>query len=48
VDFVTVPMLGIYPTLQTLGAQAAVIAAGGLAPWWTLRQRDGTRSVTRG
>jgi high-affinity iron transporter len=48
VDFVTVPMLGIYPTLQTLGAQAAVIAAGGLALWWTLHKRDGARSVTRG
>jgi high-affinity iron transporter len=31
------PMLGIFPTLQSLGAQLAVAAAIGAALWWTRR-----------
>ncbi len=34
---VRVPMLGIFPTLQSLGAQLAVAAAIGAALWWTRR-----------
>ncbi|HEX4334035.1 MAG TPA: cytochrome c/FTR1 family iron permease [Usitatibacter sp.] len=32
-----VPMLGIFPTLQSLGAQIAVAVAIGAALWWTRR-----------
>lgn len=34
VSLIAVPMLGIYPTVQTLAAQAAVIMLGALGLWW--------------
>lgn len=39
VDFIAVPMLGIYPTLQTIAAQAAVIAVSAFGLWWAARAR---------
>ena len=38
VDFVRVPLLGIYPTWQSLSAQAAVALLSGLMLWWSARQ----------
>ena len=38
VSFITVPMLGIYPTVQTLAAQTAVVALSVLTLWWGSRQ----------
>lgn len=40
VDFVAVPILGIYPTEQTLAAQAAVIAVSAFGLWWAARARN--------
>ncbi len=37
VRFVSVPLLGIYPTLQTLTAQAVAIALSVLGLWWATR-----------
>lgn len=37
VAFVAVPMLGIYPTLQTLAAQMAVVALSAAGLWWASR-----------
>lgn len=37
VAFVAVPMLGIYPTLQTLAAQAVVAVLSALGLWWAGR-----------
>ncbi|OIO56143.1 MAG: hypothetical protein AUJ55_09085 [Proteobacteria bacterium CG1_02_64_396] len=42
VAFIRVDVLGIFPSLQTLGAQGAMILAA-VAAWWVLRQR-GARS----
>lgn len=39
VGFVSLPLLGIYPTAQTLGAQAAVLAPSVLGLWWTARAK---------
>jgi hypothetical protein len=32
------PMLGLFPTLQTLGAQAAVAVVIAAGIWWTRRR----------
>lgn len=45
VDFIRLPMLGIYPTLQTLGAQVLAIAVSALALWRTLAARKMPASV---
>lgn len=37
VSFIAVPMLGIYPTLQTLLAQAMVTILSALGLWWATR-----------
>lgn len=37
VRFISVPLLGIYPTLQTLTAQAVAIALSVLGLWWATR-----------
>jgi high-affinity iron transporter len=37
VNFISIPMLGIYPTLQSLGAQALVLLACVLGFWWVGR-----------
>ncbi len=47
VSFVSIPMLGIYPTLETLCAQAVVIALSGLGLWWTLRRDRVERPAAR-
>ena len=39
VNFIAVPMLGIYPTAQTIAAQAAVIAVSAFGLWWAARAR---------
>ncbi|MEX2164494.1 MAG: cytochrome c/FTR1 family iron permease [Sulfuricaulis sp.] len=38
VNFIAVPMLGIYPTLQTLGAQAAALILSVFGLWWAMRK----------
>lgn len=48
VHFISVPLLGIYPTLQTLSAQAAVMMVSAFGLWWAVRAGrpvtgDGTR-----
>lgn len=43
VSFIRLPLLGIYPTLQTLIAQAGVIVISTLALWWSVRA---SKSVT--
>jgi high-affinity iron transporter len=37
VSFISVPLLGIYPTLQTLAAQIVAIALGAAGLWWAGR-----------
>lgn len=37
VAFIAIPMLGVYPTLQTLTAQAAMTALSALGLWWAAR-----------
>lgn len=37
VAFIAVPVLGIYPTLQTLAAQTAVVALSVIGVWWASR-----------
>lgn len=39
VSFIRLPLLGIYPTLQTLTAQAAAIVISAVALWWATRAR---------
>ena len=39
VSLITVPMLGIYSTVQTLAAQAAVITLSALGLWWAAHTR---------
>lgn len=38
VAFIAIPMLGVYPTLQTLAAQAAVTVLSAFGLWWTSRR----------
>jgi high-affinity iron transporter len=37
VEFISVPMLGIYPTIQTLSAQAIVVVLCVIGFWWVAR-----------
>ncbi|MHB1142900.1 MAG: FTR1 family protein [Sulfuricaulis sp.] len=37
VRFISVPLLGIYPTLQTLGAQAVALILSAFGLWWAMR-----------
>jgi high-affinity iron transporter len=37
VRFISVPLLGIYPTLQTLGAQAVALILSAFGLWWAVR-----------
>lgn len=37
VSFISIPMLGIYPTLQTLTAQAVAVVLSALGLWWAGR-----------
>ena len=37
VHFISVPLLGIYPTLQTLGAQAVALILSAFGLWWATR-----------
>ena len=39
VSFIRLPLLGIYPTLQTLTAQAGAIVISAFALWWATRAR---------
>lgn len=45
VSFITLPMLGVYPTVQTLAAQTAVVVLSAIGLWWTSRR---TRAATSG
>ncbi len=47
VRFVSVPLLGIYPTLQTLTAQAVAIALSVLGLWWATRVGRPVAGATR-
>lgn len=38
VSFIAIPMLGIYPTLQTLSAQIVAIALSAFGLWWATRK----------
>lgn len=40
VSFIRLPLLGIYPTLQTLTAQAGTIVISAFALWWATRARN--------
>lgn len=45
VTFVSIPLLGIHPTLQSLGAQAMVVLISALALWTASRQQRRTSSA---
>lgn len=47
VAFVTVPMLGVYPTLQTLSAQALAIILSAFGLWWATRKGRSVSDDTR-
>lgn len=46
ISFIRLPLLGIYPTLQTLTAQAAAILASVFALWQAMRTRKGVMDNT--
>jgi high-affinity iron transporter len=47
VNFISISMLGIYPTLQTLSAQAMVLLLCVLGYWWVGRSNNGaTKALT--
>ncbi|BAU49675.1 iron permease [Sulfurifustis variabilis] len=47
VRFITVPMLGVYPTLQTLSAQALAIILSAFGLWWATRKGRPVSDDTR-
>lgn len=47
VRFISVPLLGIYPTLQTLTAQAVAIILSALGLWWATRAARPVADDTR-
>ena len=47
VSFIRLPLLGIYPTLQTLTAQAGAIVISAFALWWATRARKSVMDNAR-